>query len=87
MSIETERRVAMLTNNKPTWPDDHVAKQRTEAHVEVASSHIHRSKAHLALPARWPYSEFGNSRRSGQLPHTKSSPTYSGGHTTSHMAR
>jgi len=44
MSIETERRVAMLTNNKATWLDDHVAKQRTEAHIEVASFHIHRPK-------------------------------------------
>ena len=37
MSIEIEHRDAMLTNNKFTWLDDHVAEQRTEAHVEVAS--------------------------------------------------
>ncbi len=42
MSIEIERRIAMLTNNKLTWLDDHVAKQRTKAHVEVISSHIHK---------------------------------------------
>ncbi len=55
MSIETERRVAMFTNNKPTWSDDHVAKQRTEAHVAVASFYIQKvhptqmakQKAHL----------------------------------------
>jgi len=29
---------------KSTWLDDHVAKQRTEAHVEVISFLIHRSK-------------------------------------------
>ena len=68
-SIETEHRVAILTDNKSTWLDDHVAKQETEAHVEVASFHIHRPKAHLARSARWPYSEFGSPRRSGQLPH------------------
>ena len=44
MSIEIEHRVTMLTNNKLTWLDDHVAKQRTEAHVEVTSFHIHRPK-------------------------------------------
>jgi len=67
MSIEIEHRDAMLTNNKFTWLDDHVAEQRTEAHVEVASFHIHRPKAHLALSARWSYNEFGSPRRSGQL--------------------
>ncbi len=51
MLIETEHRVAMLTNNKLTWLDDHVAKQRTKAYVEVASFRIHRSKAHLARSA------------------------------------
>ncbi len=60
----------MLTNNKFTWLDDHVAKQRTEAHVEVASFHIRRPKAHLALSARWSYSEFESSRRSDRLSHT-----------------
>jgi len=39
MSIEIEHRDAMLTNNKFTWLYDHVAKQRTEAHVEVTSFH------------------------------------------------
>ncbi len=29
----------MLTNNKATWLDDHVAKQRTKVHVEVNSFH------------------------------------------------
>ncbi len=67
MLIEIEHRDVMLTNNKFTWLDDHVIEQWTKAHVEVISFHIHRSKVHLALSARWSYNEFESSRRSDQL--------------------
>ncbi len=58
----------MLTNNKATWLDDHVAKQRTEAHVEVASFHssdlsmwalgyIDGSRARMRILSMWLHNE------------------------------
>ncbi len=45
------------------WPNN----ERKLTSKWPASKYVHRPKVHLALPARWPYSEYGSPRRSGQL--------------------
>ena len=46
---QIEHRIAMLTNNKTTWSNDHVAKQRTKVHDEVVSFHNTQTEHRIAM--------------------------------------